>query len=243
LSRAESGVCVVEGEKVLAEVVAAGAEIVSLFIDGDFESALIASVAESGVPLRRLMPGALASIVDTVTPQPVVAVVASPLRKLTDLSPIQKGLVVVGVDIQDPGNAGTMIRSAELSGAIAVVFTGTSVDVTSPKVVRSSVGALFHIPVVQIDDTESALQYLSEQHFRLLGAAVRGDAVPYSQTGVLTGFVAIVMGNEGNGLTDLVADQMDGWITIPMLGRTESLNVGMATSVLCFESARQRGLA
>jgi RNA methyltransferase, TrmH family len=242
LSRAESGVCVVEGEKVLAEAVAAGAEIVSLFIDGDFDSALIASVAESGVPSRRLMSGALASIVDTVTPQPVVAVVASPLRKLTDLSPIPAGLIVVGVDIQDPGNAGTMIRSAELSGAVAVVFTGASVDVNSPKVVRSSVGALFHIPVVQTDDTELALQYLSEEHFRLLGTAVRGDAVAYSQNRVLTGFVAVVLGNEGNGLTDLVAAQMDGWITIPMHGRTESLNVGMATSILCFEFARQRDL-
>ncbi len=240
LSRSEAGVCIVAGEKVLAEALAGGAEIVSVFIDGDFESALISSFGSSGVSVKRLTPGALPRIVDTVTPQPVVAVVKSPVRKLTDLSGSREGLVVVGVDIQDPGNAGTMIRSAELSGAVAVVFLGTSVDVTSPKVVRSSVGALFHIPVVQADDASLALQYLRDAGFRLLGTAVRGDAVGYSDNGVLSGSVAIVMGNEGQGLSESVADMMDGWITIPMHGKTESLNVGMATSVLCFEAARQR---
>jgi RNA methyltransferase, TrmH family len=240
LSRSEAGVCIVEGEKVLAEATAGGVEIVSLFLDGDFESALITSLMAKGVRVRRLAPGSLASIVETVTPQPVVAVVKSPLRMLTDLLPLPAGLVVVGVGIQDPGNAGTMIRSAELSGAVAVVFTGNSVDATSPKVVRSSVGALFHIPVVQNDDTETALQLLRASRFRLLGTAVRGDAIAYSDGGVLGGSVAIVMGNEGQGLSESAAQMMDGWITIPMLGRTESLNVGMATSVLCFESARQR---
>lgn len=240
-ARSDDMLCVVEGAKVLAEVLAGGHTVQTVFVEGHSELPEVTEAAGRGAVVRRLAPGLLSKLGDTVTPQPVLAIVESPLVTLESRSPWPEGLVVVGVDISDPGNAGTMIRSAELSGAVGVVFTGTSVDVTSPKVVRSSAGALFHMPVVQTSDVGDTLRYLSNERCRLLGAAVRGNSQVYTATDLLTGFVGIVMGNEAHGLDSDVERLIDEWITIPMHGRTESLNVGMATSVLCFEAARQRG--
>ncbi len=239
-ARSDEMLCVVEGAKVLAEALAGGHRVQTVFVDGHAELPAVNQALAHGAVVRRLAPGLLSKLGDTVAPQPVMAIVESPLVSLKFLSPWPAGLVVVGVDISDPGNAGTMIRSAELSGAVAAVFTGSSVDVTSPKVVRSSAGALFHLPVVQDTDAPSTLRYLSDQGVRLFGTAVRGDSVPYTKSGLLAGRVAIVLGNEAHGLSREVSDLIDAWITIPMQGRTESLNVAMATSVLCFEAARQR---
>jgi RNA methyltransferase, TrmH family len=240
--RLEAGVCVVEGWKVLNEAIASGRTVREMFVplggivppefvtsSGAVFDTVTYSIAEAAVK----------KVSDTVSPPQVVAVVDSPLLQLVDLSPLREGLVVVGVDIRDPGNAGTMIRSAELSGAVAAVFLGTSVDLSSPKVVRSSAGALFHLPTVQSDDVMGSLGHLRNERVRLLGTAMT-EGANYCDSGTLSGSVAIVMGNEGHGLDDQVSSILDGRITIPMHGRTESLNVGMATSVLCFEAARQR---
>jgi RNA methyltransferase, TrmH family len=239
-ARLDEMLCVVEGPKVLAEAIRGGHRVNVVFVEGHGELGVVEEAVTRGAVLRRLAPGLLAKLGDTVSPQPVLAIVESPVLEIASLSPISAGLVVVGVDIADPGNAGTIVRSAELSGAVAVVFTGSSVDVTSPKVVRSSAGALFHIPVVQGADTIGVLQYLSTEGFRLLGTAVRGDSRSYTDAGLLTGSVAVVFGNEAHGLSDAAGESLDGWITIPTGGLTESLNVAMAASVICFEAARQR---
>ncbi len=239
-ARFDELLCVVEGPKVLSEAMAGGHSVRTVFVDGHVEDPVVTEAVKRGATLRRLAPGLLSKLGDTVTPQPVLAIVESPVVEMESLSPWPSGLVVVGVDISDPGNAGTMIRSAELSGAVAIVFTGASVDVTSPKVVRSSAGALFHLPVVQTADTVAALRCLSKAQFRLLGTAVRGDSHPYTTSGLLSGAVAIVLGNEAHGLDESASAEIDAWITIPMVGRTESLNVAMAASILCFEAARQR---
>ncbi len=246
-ARLEAGAVVVEGWKVLAEAVECGRRVREVFVpEGGAISdefwlspggrALFDTVTYS------LSESELNKAADTVSPPQVIAIVDSPLRQLHDLSPMPQGLIVVGVDIRDPGNAGTMIRSAELSGAVAALFLGTSVDITSPKVVRSSAGALFHIPTIQSNDIADSLNYLNEKQFRLLGTAMTAEH-SYTDAGVLNGSVAVVMGNEGQGLDEQVGSILDGWITIPMQGRTESLNVGMATSIICFEAARQRSLA
>jgi RNA methyltransferase, TrmH family len=243
-ARLEACVCVVEGWKVLAEAIASGRTVREVFvpqrgsISDEFHS-LPSGRALFETVTYAVTEAGMTKVSDTVSPPQVVAIVDSPLWQLVDLSPLPQGLVVVGVDIRDPGNAGTMIRSAELSGAIAAVFLGTSVDLTSPKVVRSSAGALFHIPTVQSDDVMGSLAYLNEERVRLLGTAMTAER-SYTDAGVLSGSVAVVMGNEGHGLDKQVGSILDGWIMIPMQGRTESLNVGMATSVLCFEAARQR---
>ena len=150
------------------------------------------------------------------------------------------GFVVVGVDLRDPGNAGTVIRSAESSGAVGVVLCEGCVEPTNPKTVRASAGALFHLPVISGPDPDETLQMLHVWGVRSWAASARlGEAQSYDLAD-LTGPCAIVIGNEAHGLPVEIEANATGLITIPMLGRTESLNVGMATAILCFEASRQR---
>ena len=174
--------------------------------------------------------GVLERVATTEHPQPVLAVVR--MRHVT-LDVLRAAtFVVVGDRIADPGNVGTILRSAEAAGAAGVVLTAGSVDLYSPKVIRSSAGAAFHLPVV----TGVALIELRALGLRLLAASSH-RGVPYTAAD-LTVPCALVVGNEAHGLPDDAP--VDGWITIPHRGRAESLNVAMATAVLCFEVARQR---
>jgi TrmH family RNA methyltransferase len=220
---------VLEGPKLLAEALDANAPIEAVFVP---EGASV-DLRGRDVAVRVLSRGVLERIAGTVTPQPVLAVCPRldvPLEQIVGTT-----FVVVCVDLQDPGNAGTVLRSAEAAGADAVVFAGASVDPFNPKAVRASAGSLFHVPVVceiAVDDT---LGRLREAGFHRLGAAVGGTSM-YEVD--LTGPVALVVGNEAHGLGDEV--EVDSTVAVPMVGRTESLNVGMAAAVLCFEVSRQR---
>ncbi len=142
------------------------------------------------------------------------------------------GFVVVAAGLADPGNVGTILRSAEAAGADAVVLTAGAVDVFNPKVVRASAGALFRVPVA-VDVAAGALGDLG---VALLGTVATGG-VPYDEA-PLDGACALVLGNEAHGLPPGLA--LDGLVSIPHAGRAESLNVAMAATVLCFEAARRR---
>jgi TrmH family RNA methyltransferase len=139
---------------------------------------------------------------------------------------------VVAAGVADPGNVGTILRSAEAAGAGAVVLTEGTVDAFNPKVVRASAGALFHVPVVG-DVPAADLALLGVP---LLGAVAAGgrayDEAPLDQP------CALVLGSEAHGLPPGL--RLDGLVTIPHRGRAESLNVAMAATVLCFEAARRR---
>jgi TrmH family RNA methyltransferase len=147
-------------------------------------------------------------------------------------------LTLVLVDVGDPGNAGTLLRAAEAAGAAAVLFCGSSVDPCNPKCVRASAGALFHVPVSAGGEAVAVVEQLSAAGVRTAAAVVR-DGTPYDDAD-LTGPVAVVLGSEAHGLSDDLLARVDLRLTIPMAGRSESINVAMAGSVLCFESLRQR---
>jgi len=188
----------------------------------------------AGVETFELKEGVLERVGSTVTPQPVLAVAASTRYSLDDLA--RGGLVVVAVDVTDPGNAGTILRSAEAAGVVGVVFCGNSVDLFNPKVVRASAGAIFGVPVVEGDDPVMVLDELGAQGRTRFGTrASHGTAF---ETVDLTAPVAVVFGNEAHGLPDALP--LDGFLTIPMTGGVESINVAMAATVVCFEAARQR---
>jgi RNA methyltransferase, TrmH family len=211
-------VFVVEGLGLLRQAIDAG---------WDVESCYIASGTTVDVDVLQyeLAPNVIERVASTESPQPVLAVVA--MRPTT--VPTEATFVLVADRLADPGNAGTIIRSAEAAGADAVVLTPGSVDPYNSKVVRASAGSLFRIPVL-----EATLDSLSG--FRRLGTSShRGDV--YTDP-VYHGRVAVVVGNEAHGLDDDTA--IDQWITIPHAGPAESLNVAMAATVLLFEVARQR---
>jgi TrmH family RNA methyltransferase len=201
--------------------------------------ALLDRCFDHGARLFELEDGVLARVAGTVTPQPVMAVVEMPACDLADVGARRPQLVVVCVDVRDPGNAGTVARSAWAAGADAVVCCEGTVDLWNPKAVRSSAGAVLHVPVVAAGAPAATLDEIGGWGLRRWGAVAEGgqdyDAADLVQP------CALVLGNEAAGLplTEL-HNHLDGLISIPMAGSAESLNVGMAAAVLCFEAARQR---
>lgn len=214
----------------------AGAVLEGLYLAPGASGPAVARAVASGVRVHELAPGVLERVADTVTPQPVLAVAAAVDVDLDTLR--DRDLLVVCVDVRDPGNLGTVLRSAEAAGAGGVICCEGSADFYNPKTVRSSAGSLFHVPVVVGGQPVEVLERMAPWPHRRLGTVARGGEAPDRVD--LTGNVALVLGNEAHGLPADVEPHLDGRLTIPMAGRTESLNVGMAAAVLCFEAARQR---
>ena len=226
-----------EGVKVVSEALVAGVRVEAVFAAPGAPAELLDRAAAAGARVHELAPGVLERVAGTVTPQPVIATVPYLDVELDALR--SADLVVVCVDVRDPGNAGTVLRSAEAAGAGGVIFCSGCVDVYNPKAVRASAGSLFHVPVVSGGDAVDVLGRVGGWGLRRLGA-VAGRGSDYTAAD-LVGPTALVLGNEASGLPPSVAaGGLDGEITIPMSGRAESLNVGMAAAVLCFEAARQR---
>lgn len=215
---------VVEGAVLLQEAADAGFEIESQF------------VAPGGHPVGAsgevfdLAPGVMERIASTESPQSVIGIVSAPHSDPRVLAAAD--FVVVAGGVSDPGNLGTMMRSAAGSGAAAFVVTRGTVDHTSPKVVRASAGTIFRLPIVEL----SGLDDLRHAGLVLIGTTSHSA---HSYTDVdLTRRIALLLGNEPHGLAADV--DVDEWTTVPLARGVESLNVAMACAVLCFEVARQR---
>lgn len=225
-----------EGVKVVSEALDAGVAVESAFVAPGAPDELVERLLDARARVHTLEAGVMERIADTVTPQPVAAVV--PYVDVSVEAVWEARLVVVCVDLRDPGNAGTVLRTAEASGADGVLFCQGSVDVYNPKTVRASAGSLFHVPVVTGSDPADLMDQLGAWGIRRLGS-VAHDGDDYAAID-LRPPVAFVLGNEASGLDDKVLAACDGRVTIPMHGHSDSLNVGMAAAVLCFEAARQR---
>jgi RNA methyltransferase, TrmH family len=242
-SRHEDGLFVVEGPVLVSEAVAAGWECEAQFVAAEADGVVQPGVDGAG-PLFELAPGVLDRVSSTETPQNPIAIVRMADRGSPAEVLAAAAFVVVLDRIADPGNLGTILRSSEAAGADAVVLTSGSVDPYNPKVVRASAGALFHVPVV-----EASLDEVVAAGLELVGTSSHeapGRTVQPHTSADLGGRIAIVMGNEAAGLpaewTD-TAGPIRRWVTIPHRGRSESLNVAMAATILVFEAARQRGAA
>ena len=220
-ARRETGLYVIEGPRLVDEALVSGIDIEAVFVDEEL------AVGDGAIAVER---GVLAKVGSTETPQPVMAIARQRIAGLDDLR--GASLVLVAAGVADPGNLGTMLRSAEAAGAAGLVTTEGSVDPWNPKCVRASAGALFHVLVVP----DVAPASLRELGIALVGTSASGGA-PYTEPGALAAPVALVLGSEAHGVPDDVP--IDRVVTIPHRGRTESLNVAMAATVLCFEAARQ----
>jgi TrmH family RNA methyltransferase len=238
-ARHDDGLFVVEGPVLVAEAVAAGWTCVEQFVAAEADHVDAPGIDGAG-PVRRLAPGVLQRVASTTTPQNPLAIVRMPDRDPA-ATLAAAGLVVVADRLADPGNLGTILRSAEAAGADALVLTPGSVDPYNPKVVRASAGALFHLPVVvaTLDDVVAA----GIEPVGTTSHDVPGRSATAHTASDLTGRVALLLGNEAAGLPAEWDDEVGPvrrWITIPHRGRSESLNVAMAATVLLFEAARQR---
>jgi TrmH family RNA methyltransferase len=253
-ARSEAGAFVIDGPVLVAEALDAGVELEAVYLDSRAADAaaspsaaastlavLVDRLRGSGVRLLEVAPDVLAGAVDTVTPQSIAAIARLQPRPLRFATSSATGLLVVLAGVSDPGNAGTLLRSAEAAGARALIATDGSVDLFAPKTVRASAGSLFRVPVIVGGALEEVVADLQQAGVRCLGTTAQGG-VPYDEADLASG-VAIVLGNEARGLDRATLAGLDGVTTIPMAGSGESLNVAMAGTLLCFESARQRRAA
>jgi TrmH family RNA methyltransferase len=238
-ARATEHAFVVEGPRAIDAALDRGGALETVYCSTRADvafAALIARAEAAGVEVEHLKEGVLERLGTTVTPQPVLAVATMPDASFDDLA--ADGLVVVGIALADPGNVGTLVRSAEASGASGIVLSAGSVDAYNPKLVRASAGAIFGIPVIEGCAAVEALDALAKQGRRRLAADARAGS-PYHEVdfGHPT---AVVLGNEAHGVPGELDRHLDGRVCVPMRGPAESLNVAMAGTVLCFEAARQR---
>jgi TrmH family RNA methyltransferase len=240
---------VAEGAELLRTALRAGAAVESVYLAPEGERDPVTretceQALQAGARLFTLAPGVLERVADTVTPQPVLTilpmldVVVAEGVSVADPAPTEEPLIVVLVDVRDPGNAGTVLRTADAAGVDAVIFSGESVDPYNPKTVRASAGSLFHVPFSVQPDPVALAAALAGRGYRTLATVARdGDdyaALDWSVPSVL------FLGNEAAGLGPKVRQAIGGAVAIPMDGRAESLNVGVACAVLCFEALRQR---
>ena len=175
---------------------------------------------------------------DTKTPQGILTVLKLPSWSEEEVLAGENPLVMVLEDLQDPGNAGTIFRTGEGAGVSGVFLTKTCVDITNPKVIRSTMGSVYRMPFLYVEDVVSLKAELEQKGIRTFAAHLKGKN-SYDQEDYQGG-TAFLIGNEGNGLTEEAAEAADCLIRIPMCGKVESLNAAMAAGILMYEAARQR---
>jgi TrmH family RNA methyltransferase len=243
--RDRSGFMLVEGPRALAE---AGTWVEQVFVAAA-ASDLARSVADryrrESVPVLTVSAEVLGALADATTPQGVVGVARRPRMDLVTLAARATLLVVLDA-VADPGNAGTIIRTADAAGADGVVLTSGSVDPTNAKAVRASAGSLFHLPVVDQVDVAEVVSACRSTGLQLVAAAPDGEN-SYADL-YQTGATAIVFGNEAHGLSVEMATQADVTVSVPMMrskrlgyrGHAESLNLATTAAVVLFEIVRQR---
>lgn len=177
-------------------------------------------------------------ISDTKTPQGILCVVKQYSYTLEDLLQKENPMLVLLEDIQDPGNLGTILRTAEGAGVDGIIMTRETVDIYNPKTIRATMGSVYRMPFIYVDSLKETIQALQKNKVSVYAAHLQGknyyDAFDFRKG------CAFLIGNEGNGLRKETADLADSYLKIPMEGCVESLNAAIATSLLMYEAYRQR---
>lgn len=236
--RKEEGLFLVEGIKMVEEAISYG--IVEAYISETGYETYASSHSHvlERIPYEIVSDKVFGEMSDTITPQGILAVVTMPKYDLLEMIQREHGHFILLEDLRDPGNLGTIIRSAEGAGVTGVILSKESVDIFNPKVIRSTMGSIFRVPFCYVEDFVGTTRLLKKHHIPLYAAHLRGsdnyEAFDYKKS---CGFL---IGNEANGLSEAASKEADYLIKIPMAGQVESLNAAMAASILMFEVARQR---
>lgn len=234
--RREQGLFVVEGIKMFRE--APREWVQSVYVSEQFVADLGHRELLSDISYEVVADSVFRAVSDTQTPQGVLAVLRMPRYSMDDMLCGERTHLLLLESVQDPGNLGTMVRTGEGAGITGVVMNRTTVDLFNPKTIRSTMGSIYRVPFIIVDDLQATLRELRLRGVALYAAHLKGqkqyDAFDYKKA---TGFL---IGNEGNGLSDEIADMADCYIRIPMEGRVESLNAAVSASLLMYECNRQR---
>ncbi|MNC24307.1 23S rRNA (uridine(2479)-2'-O)-methyltransferase [compost metagenome] len=241
--RDKAGKYIVEGIHLVQEALLAEADVESLAYDLDKDmpaelKPLLQSV--QGMEVIGVSAAVITKCSSTGTPQPVFAIVRKEQQELEVLLTKQDSWVMVLDGVQDPGNVGTIIRSADAAGADGVILGKGCADLYNPKTIRSTMGSMFHLPVVE-GDLSAILPQARERGALLVSTSLSGTDSCYTHD--FHGSQWLLIGSEGQGISPQTAALVDKSIIIPMAGRAESLNAAMAATILLFEGMRQRGVA
>lgn len=231
---------VVEGFRFMREALSAGMKVDKICFSKGVRQKFhqeLGNLLQPDIQLFEVSPDLFDQLTETESPQGILAIVHIPDRPLASI--YRKGFRGLILDnVQDPGNAGTMIRSAHALGFDAVVAISGSVDIFNSKVLRSTMGSVFHIPVIDNLDAEEIFAFCTERKLQMIASRIE-DAKPCHAVD-LSGEFFLVIGNEGRGISETMLSHADGTVYIPMPGGAESFNAGVAASILMYESNRQR---
>ncbi|MBR6223716.1 MAG: RNA methyltransferase [Lachnospiraceae bacterium] len=232
--RRKQGLYIVEGIRMFSEIPLESLD--SCYVTEDFYNDNQSLFA--GKQYELVSESVFKAISDTETPQGVLALVKMKDRTVDSLISGEKTpLLVILENLQDPGNLGTILRTAEAAGATGIIMSKDTVDIYNPKVVRATMGSIFRVPFAIADDIYETMGELKNAGIRLYAAHLKGrDFYEYD----LRSASAFMIGNEGNGLTEKATTMADHLIKIPMCGNVESLNAATATTVIAYEALRQR---
>lgn len=239
--RHENKEFMIEGLRFVEDAFASGAELryclVSESLEGDRINKLLKDMSCRDVKIYRVEESLIDDMCDTKTPQGIVAIVKN---RSFDIDRIIKksSFIVITDRVQDPGNLGTIIRTSSAANADAVILSEGCVDHHSPKVLRSTMGSVFHLPVVNVENINDTIEELKKNGFSIFVSSLEGSTPYYEQD--FSGKTALVIGNEANGVDHSIINQADRLIKIPMPGKTESLNAGIACGIMIFEVVKQR---
>lgn len=236
-NRDKEGVFVAEGLRFISEVPAEW-QVEAYVVSDSFAAENDLSVYEEKTEVLCFSDALFQTVCDTENPQGILAVCKKLDWDQEKVFAKEKPFLVLAEELNDPGNLGTVIRTADACGADAVFLSKGSVDLYNPKVLRSTMGSLFHVPVFQNVDLHQISAELKDNHIPLFAAHLKGDTYPYALD--LAESCAFIIGNEARGLSDEAASLCDRWVRIPMPGQAESLNASVAAGVLMYEVVRQR---
>lgn len=241
-ARREQGVLIAEGVHLAREALAAGCELEAALFDPRLAASnegadLLAALTEHDVPRHEIAASVMDGLQDARSPQPLLLIVRTAALAGRPWRTLRDPLVVVCDGVQDPGNLGAILRSADAAGAAALITTGPTADPHHPRTVRASMGSVFRLPVDRME-LPAATRRLRDENLTLIGTSVCGGE-DY-QDARLTGPCALFFGGEGAGLGAAFLRTLDRTVTIPLHAGVESLSVGAAVAVTLFEAVRQR---
>lgn len=232
--RSKSGQYLAEGMRAVSDAVANGADVDCILVC----EGVSLTFDTYGIKVYELAKNLFDGLKLTVTSQGIIAVINYDLPSIAELDKTSIHTVVYLDCVTDPGNMGTIIRSCDALGADAIILSKGCVDVFNPKVVRSTMASLFNVPIYTDDSPLSTLSDFSQKGFMIAGTFPSDASECYSLD--YSGAVVLVMGNEANGIRDEIAALCTQRVTIPMLGRAESLNVATALTVMLYEIMRSK---
>lgn len=236
--RKETGLFVVEGPRMFAEL--PKERIERVYVTERFQKEGRQNEKLKKIPhVEVVTEEVLKAMSDTQTPQGVLALAKQYEYRLEDILKIPgKAHLMILETLQDPGNLGTILRAGEGAGITGIIMNQDTADIYNPKVIRSTMGSVFRVPFVYVDDLKDAIKTLKQSGIYLYGAHLKG-AADYDQEDY-TKPMGFLIGNEARGLSDEISSMADACVKIPMAGAVESLNAAVASSVLMYEAARQR---